>query len=97
MYDNARISHYFYLCEKQVRSNLDSLRWVEGPICSNDQQDLVHIVYSPINFKDIMLTTGKLIMNSNERSSRFDEMVIGMEYAGIDTNGRRVMGICENK
>jgi len=95
MYDNARISHYF--CEKQEYSNLNSLHWVEGPICPDDQQDLVHIIYSPINFKDVMLTTGKLIMNSKERSSRFDEMTIGLEFAGIDTAGRRVMGICANK
>lgn len=81
-----------------MRNNLNSLQWIEGPIRPNtDQQDLVYISYSPLNFKDIMLATGKLTLNSNERFNRFDEVAIGLEFAGIDTAGRRVMGICENR
>ncbi|RLU24885.1 hypothetical protein DMN91_002976 [Ooceraea biroi] len=90
------VQHAFV--KQLVRNDLSSLNWVEGPIRpSNNQQGLVNIVYSSLNFKDIMLTTGKLIVNSNERRDRFDEIAIGLDFAGVDAAGRRVMGICENR
>lgn len=62
-----------------------------------NQKNLVHVIYSPINFKDIMLATGKYTLDTTSMQTRFNDCLIGLEYAGIDTAGHRVMGLCENR
>jgi len=62
-----------------------------------NQKDLVHVAYSSLNLRDIMVATGKLILDTNSLRSPFDECLIGLEYVGIDTAGRRVMGLCCRK
>ncbi|KAL0105747.1 hypothetical protein PUN28_015883 [Cardiocondyla obscurior] len=87
-----KLVHHAYI-DQMVAGDLSSLRWVEGSIHSDINQDLVYVAYAPLNFKDIMLTTGKLVLNNNT-SYGHD---IGLEWAGIDTTGRRVMGLCTQK
>ena len=41
-----------------------------------------------------MMTTGKLILDATKLRDPINEYPIGYEYAGIDTAGRRVMGLC---
>lgn len=55
----------------------------------------MRVVYSSLNFKDIMFTTGKLINHISGK--QFQNMACGMEWVGFDANGQRVMGVCENK
>jgi len=43
------------------------------------------------------MATGKFVLDTNSLRSRFDECSIGVEYVGIDTAGRRVMGLCSRK
>jgi len=55
---------------------------------------LVHVIHSSLNFKDVMLATGKLNSDqaiSQGRSSQY--ISLGMEYVGLDVNGQRVMGM----
>jgi len=40
-----------------------------------------------------MLATGKLVLDTDSLCDRFDKQSIGFEYVGIDTAGRRVMGL----
>jgi len=55
---------------------------------------LVHVIYSSLNFKDVMLATGKLTFDSAILQGRlFQDVPLGMEYVGIDANGQRVMGV----
>jgi len=55
---------------------------------------MVHVVYSSLNFKDVMLATGKLTSSSQDiLRGRFQYIPLGMEYVGIDANGQRVMGV----
>lgn len=77
-----------------VKGDLTSFRWMEGPITRNSEvSDLVRVVYSSINFKDIMLATGKLASETFVKTRSAAECVLGIEYAGITTKGSRVMGI----
>jgi len=62
----------------------------------SQRKNIVHVVYSSINFKDVMLATGKL-SSKLITSGRFQEMNLGLEYVGYDADGQRVMGICDNK
>ena len=61
-------------------------------------EDLVHVVYSSLNFRDIMFATGKVTFpNTILKSRLFQYVSFGMEFVGFDANGQRVMGICENE
>ncbi|XP_029167464.1 fatty acid synthase-like [Nylanderia fulva] len=89
---------YHAFVDQMISGDLSSLHWIEGPMRPDaNQEDLVHVVYSPINFKDVMFATEKLVLNTISVSTRFNECLIGLEYVGIDTAGQRVMGICENR
>jgi len=62
------------------------------------REDLVHVIYSSLNFRDVMFTTGKLISHEAILKGRlFQSFPLGMEYAGWDANGQRVMGICDTE
>jgi len=81
-----------------VRGDLNSFHWLQGDITPEYQrQNLVHIIYAPINFKDVMITSGKVNMDSFASRGRLEECFIGLEYVGIDNTGHRVMGITENR
>lgn len=65
------------------------------PIDSH-REDLVRVIYSSINSRDVMLATAKA--NSMSMSQdRFKRMSLGTEYVGFDADGRRVMGLRDNK
>lgn len=77
---------------------MTSFRWIEGPITPDCQdENYINIIYSSLNFKDIMIATGKINMQDLLPRGRLEDDIIGLEYAGIDNVGRRVMGIHENK
>ncbi|XP_034946083.1 fatty acid synthase [Chelonus insularis] len=77
-----------------VRGDLSSLQWLQGPIESyTTHPDLVHIIYSAINFRDIMLASGKLAIEIVAKTRAQEECVLGFEYSGIDCTGQRVMGL----
>jgi len=79
-----------------VLGDLSSFRWMENNISfKSRREDIVRVVYSSINFRDVMLATGKL--TSDFIKGRFQDMSLGLEYVGYDANGQRVMGICDNK
>ncbi|KAK0096040.1 hypothetical protein PV326_006670, partial [Microctonus aethiopoides] len=81
-----------------VRGDLSSFQWLEGPIKPEfTHPDLVRIVYSAINFRDIMLATGKLATEIAANTRVQEECVVGFEYSGIDTAGRKVMGIISSQ
>ncbi|RLU25189.1 hypothetical protein DMN91_003281 [Ooceraea biroi] len=81
-----------------IRGDLSSFRWLQGAFTPDyHHQDLVHIIYTSINFKDVMTATGKVNMDSFASRGRLEECFIGLEYVGIDNAGRRIMGICENQ
>ncbi|KYN01673.1 PREDICTED: fatty acid synthase-like [Cyphomyrmex costatus] len=78
-----------------IRGDLSTFCWKESNLSvSCRRENLVHIVYSSLNFKDIMLATGKLTVQEtilNRRQSQ--DIPLGLEYVGFDANGQRIMGI----
>jgi len=59
---------------------------------------LIRVVYSSINFRDVMLATGKLNSLPTAMSQeRFQRTSLGLEYVGFDVNGHRVMGLRDDK
>jgi len=70
------------------------------PLC-DENNDLINVVYSSINFKDVMIATGKLITDFTVQdvksyASRMDKKcLIGVEFVGFNQNGQRIMGMCK--
>ncbi|XP_067209348.1 fatty acid synthase-like [Linepithema humile] len=85
-----------YVCQT-VQGNLNSFCWMENNISVNSHgNDIVRVVYSSINFKDVMLATGKL-SSDFVKLTRLHDTSLGLEYVGFDGNGQRVMGILDDK
>ncbi|CAH0549735.1 unnamed protein product [Brassicogethes aeneus] len=83
-----------------TRGDLASLKWIETPLryfrgAKNNELCQVH--YASLNFRDIMLATGKLPPDALPGDLAGQDCVLGSEFSGRDTNGRRVMGIVETR
>jgi len=75
-----------------VRGDLSSIKWLQSPIME-DSDNIVNVQYAALNFRDVMLATGKLAAETMG-DNRMDLMcLMGIEYAGITKGGRRVMGM----
>ncbi|OQR66937.1 fatty acid synthase-like [Tropilaelaps mercedesae] len=79
----------------QARGDLSSLKWYQSPITHNPpkaDQTLCTVYYAPLNFRDIMLATGKLPPDALPGDLAVSDCVLGLEFSGRDPQGRRVMG-----
>lgn len=81
-----------------VRGDLSSLRWIEGPLSyyqpdKYPNTELCNVYYAPLNFRDIMLATGKLPPDALPGDLAGQDCVLGLEFSGRNTKGRRVMGM----
>lgn len=82
-----------------TRGDLSSLRWVESPLRHAALAPaprgtvLCQVYYAPLNFRDIMLATGKLPPDALPGNLAGEECILGLEFSGRDPRGRRVMGM----
>jgi fatty acid synthase len=77
-----------------VKSDLSSIKWIQGPYnYALPEGELVKIQYASLNFRDVMLATGKLSADVIAESRLEHECVLGFEFSGITRGGRRVMGM----
>ncbi|XP_076681300.1 fatty acid synthase-like [Andrena cerasifolii] len=82
----------------KVRGDLSSLEWVQGSLQPDvKDENLVKVVYSSLNFRDVMLATGMLMPEALTQKREFRDCLIGFEFSGVDTSGRRVMGFAESR
>ena len=86
-----RSGHFFTNC--LVKGDLSTLTWLYGPQNLGElNQNLVHIQYASLNFRDVMLATGKI--NSDDVLDRIHQQcIMGFEFSGITDKGRKVMGL----
>ncbi|CAH2039961.1 unnamed protein product, partial [Iphiclides podalirius] len=81
-----------------TRGDLASLRWVESPLrfAADRPQPgraLCAVHYAPLNFRDIMLATGKLPPDALPGDLAGQECILGLEFSGRTGDGKRVMGM----
>uniref|UniRef100_A0A336KMM1 CSON007223 protein n=1 Tax=Culicoides sonorensis TaxID=179676 RepID=A0A336KMM1_CULSO len=75
------------------KSDLSSLTWFNGNL-NITKSNTVYVKYASLNFKDVMIATGKL--NVEMWYSRLvASNAIGYEYSGVSITGERLMGIRE--
>ncbi|KAK4878117.1 hypothetical protein RN001_010623 [Aquatica leii] len=80
--------------------DLSSLTWLEGPLTSTTkmqpEKTLVNIMYSALNFRDIMTASGR-IQGDVITTNRVEQQIIqGFEFSGTLANGKRVMGLVKS-
>ncbi|KAB0795973.1 hypothetical protein PPYR_10034 [Photinus pyralis] len=81
-----------------TRGDLASLKWIEGPLTyykPDGKSSLCTVYYAPLNFRDIMLATGKLPPDALPGDLAGQECIMGLEFSGRDDLGRRVMGMVD--
>ena len=82
----------------KVRGDLSSLEWVQGSLQPDvNDENLIKVVYSSLNFRDVMLATGKLMPEALTQKRELRDCLIGFEFSGVDASGRRVMGFTESR
>lgn len=84
-----------------TRGDLSSLRWIASPlrhfVDSDPNVKLCRVYYSSLNFRDIMLATGKLPPDAIPGDLALQQCLLGMEFSGRDPVGQRVMGLLPAK
>ncbi|KAL7024910.1 hypothetical protein ACKWTF_013247 [Chironomus riparius] len=90
-YEALRHEGYCYV-NSLIRGDLSSIKWLQSPI-KNDSDNIVKVQYAALNFKDIMLATGKLSADTVSENRMELMCIMGMEYSGITKEGRRVIGV----
>ncbi|XP_066056968.1 fatty acid synthase [Chamaea fasciata] len=84
-----------------TRGDLSSLRWIASPLRHFQSTDrnvlLCKVYYASLNFRDIMLATGKLSPDAIPGNWALQQCMLGMEFSGRDLAGRRVMGLLPAK
>ncbi|XP_049519265.1 fatty acid synthase-like isoform X6 [Dermacentor silvarum] len=90
------------LLNVQTRGDLSSLQWYESPLryanpSNRSDRVLCTVYYASVNFRDVMIATGKLSPNGLPRDQADYEYHLGLEFSGRDPQGRRVMGFVETQ
>uniref|UniRef100_A0A0B7B942 Enoyl reductase (ER) domain-containing protein n=1 Tax=Arion vulgaris TaxID=1028688 RepID=A0A0B7B942_9EUPU len=84
-----------------TRGDLSSLKWIESPLKffhkNGHNTELCSVYYTSLNFRDVMLATGKLPPDAIPGDMATQDCVLGMEFAGRDSAGKRIMGILPAK
>ncbi|XP_060533311.1 fatty acid synthase-like [Cylas formicarius] len=79
----------------QTVGDLSTFSWTERPSYYYkyfSSSELTYVVYSALNFKDVMVSTGK-ISNPPSKDPTAPNLSVGLEFSGITESGKRVMGI----
>ena len=58
-----------------------------------ESTELCDVHYASLNFRDIMLATGKLSIDAIPGHFVDFDTLVGSEFSGVDSTGRRVMGM----
>lgn len=86
-----------------TKGDLASLKWIEGPLThdrpdfKDSRVDLCTVYYAPINFRDVMLSSGKLSADALPGDLAQQDCILGLEFSGRDSKGKRIMAMVQAK
>ncbi|GFR18245.1 fatty acid synthase [Trichonephila clavata] len=86
------VEHSYVNCRRY--GDLSSFEWIESNVKYIEQKNkkLIHIYNSALNFRDVMLATGKLSIDTAKHLGQ-GNAVLGLEFSGReDGTGKRVCG-----
>ena len=80
------------------RGDLSSLRWIQQAQPKPEQSEVeCKVAFAALNFRDIMLATGKLSPEAIPNYHKMNDALLGMEFSGITGENQRCMGIVAAK
>lgn len=88
--ETARLDHC-YANVKRI-GDLSSFDWFNGSLKPTIDK-LVNVHYSSINFRDVMLASGRLSLEFCRNARTDDDCVLGLEFSGVSSSGERLMGM----
>ena len=87
--------------------DVSSLRWFDSPLktgCHNGmlgrklvqqlETETCSVYFAGLNERDIMLANGTIKRDNLPQETYFKEGVLGIEFSGRKSCGKRVMGLC---
>ncbi|KAI1283698.1 Fatty acid synthase [Halotydeus destructor] len=79
--------------------DLSSFTWTQSSVQSCSGQELISVKFAALNFRDVMFASGKLSGDAVPFVNPLvvQDSLLGLEFAGISENGRRVMGVVPAK
>lgn len=86
-----------------TKGDLASLKWIEGPLSldrpepKDARNELCTVYYAPINFRDVMLSSGKLAADALPGDLAQQDCILGLEFSGRNANGKRIMAMVQAK
>ncbi|KAH8377960.1 hypothetical protein KR093_008108 [Drosophila rubida] len=85
-----------------IKGDLSSLNWIESPRTASQTPTYRNlepctVYYAPLNFRDIMLASGKLGVDALPGNLAHQDCVLGLEFAGRDSHGQRIMAMVPAK
>ena len=86
-----------------TKGDLASLKWIEGPLsldrpeAKDSRVELCTVYYAPINFRDVMLSSGKLSADALPGDLAQQDCILGLEFSGRDSTGKRIMAMVQAK
>lgn len=97
---NLQVDHAYV--NVTTKGDLSSLHWIESPLGKGglvlqDAEELCTVYYAPINFRDVMLATGKLGVDALPGDLPKQDCVLGLEFSGRDAKGNRIMALVAAK
>lgn len=92
--DEAEIprSDRFFANLKRL-GDLSTFEWMTAAPDNSNAENLINIQYSAINFRDVMLATGRLPVEIQSTNRLLQQIVLGFEYSGTNARGDRLMGM----
>ncbi|XP_055312062.1 fatty acid synthase-like [Sitodiplosis mosellana] len=85
------------------KGDLSSLSWIESPLTrqlpdpKDKRVELCSVYYAPINFRDVMLSSGKLAADALPGDLATQDCILGLEFSGRDSSGKRIMAMVQAK
>jgi len=80
-----------------TRGDLSSFRWYEAPYKYLEpevkEKNLISVYYSSLNFRDIMLASGRLPLDALPVSIALSDCILGLEFSGRTKSGKRLAGM----
>lgn len=99
--EQKRPSNHAYV-DIKTKGDMSSFRWLENSTkyfsrmpseCRlSEKEVLVNVHYAALNFKDVMVASGRISSEAYPSATGFSGSSLGMEFSGTDCNNNRVMG-----
>ncbi|XP_025163360.1 fatty acid synthase-like [Harpegnathos saltator] len=81
-----------------IRGDMSTFRWVEGQVSPKiKRENVIHTIYATLNFKDVMIATGKMALESFQMIGRDIDSFLGFELVGYNGSRQRMMAICSDR